>query len=118
LQVLDVDQVDTFDYKLKLLSNPTVQLVTKLEGESNSKMISPLFELNQKSSFKNIYVYIGRTDEGTIEYVEALVNSDTNTFIIDMDVVNVEKDRLDLVHGPSDDRVNYTAVSTRGNLFP
>lgn len=99
LRIIDKEDMDSFMYLIKPVAQPNAALVQKLEEESMSKMVSPLFELNQVSSFKNVYVYVGRTEEGTYELVQALQNRSGSFFIVDQDIVNVENDRMDLTHG-------------------
>lgn len=118
LQILDSSQTDVFGYEIKILPNPTADLIKNLEEESYSKVVSPIYELDQTSSFKNIYVYVGRTEEGTYELVEALYNSKGGVSVIDMKITDVTKSHLQLVHGPSDEQETYSAQSRRGPLFP
>jgi hypothetical protein len=118
VQVLDKDGQDNFMYRLKLLPKPSKALIATLESESNSKIVSPVFELDEASSFKNIYAYVAMTDEGKFEFVEALVNKSGSIFIIDMDIVDVEKSAMTCVHGPSDDLQTLTVRLKVGNLLP
>lgn len=118
LQILDSSQTDVFGYKIKLLPCPTAELKKKLQEESYSKVVSPIYELNQASTFKNVYVYVGLTEEGTYELVVALFNSRGGVSVIDMKITDVTKSHLQLVHGPPDEQVTYLAQSSRGPLFP
>jgi hypothetical protein len=118
VRVLDKDGQDNFMYAMKLVPNPSPELIGTLENEAVNKAVSPIFELNEKSSFKNIYVYVGKTDEGKFEFVEALVNKSGSIFIVDMDITNVEKSEMTAVHGPSDDLQTLTIKLKTGNLFP
>ena len=118
LQIIDKDQQDTFQYMIKKVAKPTKKLIRNLQAESNSLVVSPIFELNQVSSFKNVYVYVGKTEEGTYELVRALVNRSGSVFIIDQDITSVEKDSMEVVHGVAPEQEKFTVKSLNGTLFP
>lgn len=118
LQVLNSDGFDSLGYKLRRLNNPSVTLMQELESQSNSTIVSPIYDLDEASALKNLYVYIGKTPEGTFEFVEVFHNSRGGMFVVDMNIVNVEKDHMDLTHGPSDEIETYKVISTLGDLFP
>ena len=118
LQVLDKTGQDSFWYQIKKLEHPSLKLVKQIEDESATKVVSPIFQLNEKSHFKNIYVFIGQRDDGSFDLVEDLINSNGNAFPIHMHIVKIEKNKMDLIQGPQDDRSSYTAVLKNGNMFP
>ncbi len=117
LQIIDKDQQDTFMYMIKKVAKPSKKLIRDLQSESNSVVVSPVYELNQVSSFKNVYVYVGKTEEGTFELVRALVNRNGSVFVIDQDITNVEKDSMELIHGVAPDQEKYIVKSLNGPLF-
>lgn len=118
LQIIDKDQQDTFQYMIKKVAKPTKKLIRDLQAESNSLVVSPIYELNQVSAFKNVYVYIGKTEEGTYELVRALVNRSGTVYVIDQDITNVEKDSMEVIHGVKPDQETFTVKSLNGTLFP
>lgn len=118
LQILNSDGQDSFMRKIKKMNSVPKQLVSILQQEANTKIVSPIFELNEKSSFANIYVFVGqKTDDKKLELVQVLVNRSGSMFVIDMDIVKVEKKKLTMVHGTPDEQETYTAISTLGDLF-
>ncbi len=118
LQILNNDGQDSFMRKIKKMNTIPKQLISTLQQEANTTIVSPVFELDEKSSFANIYVFVGqKTDDKQLELVQVLVNRSGSMFVIDMDIVKVEKRKLTMVHGPSDQPETYTAVSTLGDLF-
>ena len=118
LQILDKDQQDTFQYMIKKVAKPSKKLIRDLQNESNSIVVSPIYQLNQVSSFKNVYVYVGRTEDGVYELVRALVNRSGSVFVIGQDITNVEKATMDLTHGIGTDQEKYTVKLVSGTLFP
>lgn len=118
LQVLGTDGLDTFGYLIKPLAKPSRALTATLESESYSQIVSPIFELNQVSSSKNIYVYIGKKSDGVFELVIARQNSSGSFFIIDMDIQDTTKTHLTMQHGPSDSVEILKASRLKGDLFP
>lgn len=117
LEVLDQNGDNTFGYKIQHIRKMTPNLVITLERESMSKIVSPLFELAETSSFKNIYVYIGEVAPGEYELVQAFENKNGSVFILDMDIERVDTTALDLTHGPSDAVEKLTAKVTTGKLW-
>ncbi len=118
LQVLNTDGMDTFGYLIKPLAKPSRALTATLESESNSQIVSPVFELSQVSSSKNIYVYIGKKSDGVFELVIARQNSSGSFFIIDMDIHDATKSQLTMQHGPSDSIEIFKATRLKGDLLP
>ncbi len=118
LQVLDKDGMDTFGYLIKPLAKPSRALTATLESESYSQIVSPVYELNQVSSSKNIYVYIGKKSDGVFELVMARQNSSGSFFIIDMDIEDATKNELTMKHGPSDSVETLKAKRVKGDLLP
>ena len=118
LRVLDKDGQDSFAYMIKQATSVNGVLIKRLQSASASEIVSPLYELNQVSASKNIYVYVGKTAEGTFELVIARELKDGSFFVVDMDIVNVEKRMFTLQHGPSDQVETYIASRLHGNLLP
>lgn len=113
LRILDKEDMDTFMYMIKPITKLDAALVQTLEKQSSSKIVSQVYELNQVSAFKNVYVYVGRTEEGTYELVQALHNGSGSFFVIDQDIVNVENDHMELRHGVPAEKLVVRRV---GNL--
>lgn len=118
MRLLDDSNQDSFGYKIKLLTNPSAEIVQTLQNEAGVKIISPIYQLNERSAFKNIYVFIGINPDGEYQFDYVLHNSKGGMFTVGMTILNVEKNRIDIVHGPSDQLSKYTLISTSGDLFP
>lgn len=118
LQILNSDGQDSFMRKIKKMKTVPKQLVSNLQQEANTTIVSPVFELDEQSSFANIYVFVGqKTDDKQLELVQVLVNRSGSMFVIDMDIVKVAKKKLTMVHGTPDEQETYTAITTQGDLF-
>jgi hypothetical protein len=120
LQVVEVKNGQNLmgAYKFKPLIDPTPALIATLENASYSRIISPIYELNQKSSFKNIYYYIAATPDKTFEFVVVYHTSSDSMFAVDMNITNVETDHIDAEHGPTYEIHPYKITSGLGMLFP
>jgi len=118
VQVLDSENQNGFGYEVKLLAKPSAALVKTLQEETNAEIVSPIYELNQQSAFKNIYVFVTKNQDGEYRFTYVMHNSRGSMFTVDMTITNVEKDHLDVVHGASDSRSQLKVVSRNGNLFP
>jgi hypothetical protein len=118
VQILDQNNEDSLQRNVKLLKNPTQDLVKSLESATYSTIVSPVFESGPSAGFRNVYVFIGKNDDGVFSFTYVLVNrSSGSMFPINMAIVDVQKDHLDVVHGSSDSLRKYKVVSGNGPLF-
>lgn len=118
VQVLDQNKQNTFGYKVRPIVNPHPELVLLLQDNSNSQIVSPIYELNQASNFKNVYVYIGKNSNGQYEFVMAYHNKSNSIFIVDMDIVNAEQNALYIMQGMRPRSDKYLVTVQPGTLFP
>ncbi|MNL34560.1 hypothetical protein D3C87_1565390 [compost metagenome] len=118
MQLLDKDNQDSLQREMKLLRNPSPELVQTLESETFSTILSPVFEAGPSAGFKNVYAFINKNEDGVYRFTYVLVNRRSSSmFPVNMTIVDVQNDHIDLVHGPSDSLRTYTLISSQGPLF-
>lgn len=120
-EFVDSSGLDSFGYQLKLKED--IEDVSELLAEEigdEQKIISRIFELNEDSSFKNIFVFItvGTAKEHNSKYVLNIIyqNKSGSLFNIDYDIVNIANNHLEIENGPSDEKTKYR-LETGKKLF-
>lgn len=113
VEIIDNEGVNTFDFEVKRMNNPSPLLVRGLEEGSSSRVVSPIFELAQTShQYQNIYLFVGKTAKGIYKFVRVLVGQSGFMFTIDIEITDVTKNTITYFRGPPHERYKHT-VSTR-----
>ncbi len=120
--ISQTDQSNNFLYKIKILED-IEDAEDLLSGEigSQKRIASRIFDLNQESSFDNIYVFVTErknpaSGESKFVLYQVMVNSSGSTFTIDYEIVNISDDVLTVVNGHSADATTYK-IRTGKKLF-
>ncbi|UYL07957.1 hypothetical protein B9G69_012960 [Bdellovibrio sp. SKB1291214] len=118
LQVLSASGDNAFPWAVKPMVNGWEDLLKKLEEVSSTKIVSPIFYLAEKTSFKNIFVFVGKDSDGNFQFVNIYYTMAGQMYGSNMKVMNVEHDRLDVAQGiPNEQPKDYYKVVAK-KLFP
>lgn len=119
VQVLDQDGGDSLGYSMRRVEEVDRDLVGDLEQDSGFKAISSVWELNQSSSFENVFVLVMKDlNSGMYQFVIAYLNSGGHSyFVVDYNILRAGTRELLVCQGETEDSGCYTV---RGNsaLFP
>ncbi len=121
IEILDVDGIDTFGQKLKRMPIVPSKLKAELELGSNSKIVSPVFELAKPAVgqyYRNVYLYVGRVARNRFEFVQAIVTKNGAIFTMDIEMTDVRRNEITIVRGPSSQRRTLTVTSRTNPLLP
>ncbi|WP_413584260.1 hypothetical protein [Bdellovibrio sp. HCB274] len=118
VQVLSPAGDNSFPWAVKPMVNGWEDLYKKLEQVSGTQISSQIFYLAEKTSFKNIFVFIGRDSAGDYQFVNVFYTMSGQMYGSNMKVMNVEQDRLDVAQGiPNEQPKDYYRVVAK-QLFP
>jgi hypothetical protein len=118
LQVLSASGDNAFPWAVKPMVNGWEDLLKKLEEVSSTKIVSPVFYLAEKTSFKNIFVFIGKDSAGNFQFVNIYYTMAGQMYGSNMKVINVERDHMDVAQGiPNEQPKDYYKVVAK-QLFP
>lgn len=121
IEVVDVDGFDTFGLRLKRMSRVPPHLKKELEMGSQSKIVSPVFELTKPAVgeyYQNVYVYVGRAKGNRFEFVQAIVTNSGFIFTMDIEMTDVRRNEITIIRGPAANRRTLTVTSRTNSLFP
>lgn len=118
LKVLSATNDNAFPWAVKHMVNGWEDLYKKLEDVSGTKVKSPIFYLAEKTSFKNIFVFVGQDSAGDFQFVNVYYTMAGQMYGSNMKIMNVERDRMDVAQGiPNEQPKDYYKV-TATQLFP
>jgi hypothetical protein len=118
IQVLSVSGDNAFPWAVKPMVNGWEDLLKKLEDVSSTKIVSPIFYLAEKTSFKNIFVFIGKSNDGAFQFVNIYYTMAGAMYPSNMKIMNVEPDHMDVAQGiPNEQPKDYYKVTAK-QLFP
>ncbi len=118
IQVLSATGDNAFPWAVKPMVNGWEDLLKKLEDVSSTKISSPIFYLAEKTSFKNIFVFVGKSSDGTYQFVNIYYTMAGAMYPSNMKIMNVENDHLDVAQGiPNEQPKDYYKVIAK-QLFP
>ncbi|MEK2688568.1 hypothetical protein [Bdellovibrio sp. GT3] len=118
VQVLGPGGDNAFPWKVKPMVNGWEDLYKKLEQVSGTQISSQIFYLAEKTSFKNIFAFVGRDSAGDYQFVNVFYTMSGQMYGSNMKVMNVEKDQLDVAQGiPNEQPKDYYKVKAT-QLFP
>ncbi|WP_413574637.1 hypothetical protein ACLVWU_10440 [Bdellovibrio sp. HCB290] len=120
VQVLGPSGDNSFPWAVKPMVNGWEDLYKKLEQVSGTQISSQIFYLAEKTSFKNIFVFVGRDGAGDYQFVNVFYTMSGQMYGSNMKIKNVERDRLDVAQGIPNEQPKdyYRVVSKNGTLFP
>ncbi len=118
LRILDQDNQDTLVYRFKKVARPSRELKDFIQNRIETQPISKIWALANPSSFKNILMFVARTQYANhFQLFIIFVNSSGSSFVLDYDIVDASPESLVLENGPSDELLRYKAIRS-GLLFP
>jgi hypothetical protein len=118
LKILDEDNQDTLMYRFKKVSRPSRELNAFIQEQVGTQPISKVWALATASSFKNILVFVARTQYAqNFQLFIIFVNSSGSSFVLDYEILDASPESLVLENGPSDELLRYKAIGS-GPLFP
>jgi hypothetical protein len=124
LQINDLDTgEEVFNYKIKVVEDLSKELSAMLVEETGSAVVSRVYELDEESNFKNIYVYVGKTPkaEGSkakFTMIIMYVNQSGSTFVMDLPIKEATTSELKLQVGAGTESETATATLKAGTFFP
>ncbi|QLY23923.1 hypothetical protein [Bdellovibrio sp. KM01] len=118
VEVLSASGDNAFPWAVKPMVNGWEDLLKKLEDVSSTKIVSPIFYLAEKTSFKNIFVFVGKGSDGTFQFVNIYYTMAGAMYPSNMKIMNVEHDHLDVAQGiPNEQPKDFYKVTAK-QLFP
>lgn len=115
----DVEKLDAFGYSIKVKEDiEDVEDLLSSELTEDQEIISRIFELDEKSAFKNIYVFVAVDVNNGSEYALYIVyeNKSGSLFSVDYDITKISENSLELENGPKDEIMKYK-LETGKKLF-
>ncbi|WP_413557189.1 hypothetical protein [Bdellovibrio sp. HCB209] len=118
VKVLSAGGDNAFPWAVKQMVNGWEDLYKKLEDTSGTKIASPIYYLAEKTSFKNIFVFVGQDSAGNFQFVNVYYTMAGQMYGSNMKIMNVEQDRLDVAQGIPNEQPKdyYKVIATQ--LFP
>lgn len=118
LQILDEDNQDTLMYSFQKVARPSRELKAFIQKEIGTQPISKIWGLATPSSFRNILVFVARTQYAkNFQLFIIFVNSSGSSFVLDYEILDASPESLVLENGPADELLRYKAIGS-GPLFP
>lgn len=118
LKIIDDENQDTLMYRFKKVARPSREMKAFIQDKIGTQPISKIWGLATASSFKNILVFVARTEYADhFQLFIIFVNSSGSSFVLDYDILDASPESLVLENGPSDELLRYKAIGS-GPLFP
>lgn len=115
IKILNSEGQDTLGYRFGAMRSQTEEVKDIIVSESGTDALSRVWGLLDRSSFKNILIYVTKGNSGYVLNV-LYWNKSGSAFLVDYDIKKADKKSLTVENGPSDE-VETLKVIGSGPLF-
>jgi hypothetical protein len=115
IKILNTAGEDTLGYRFGAMRSQTEEVKDIIVSESGADALSRVWGLLDRSSFKNILVYVTKGNQGYVLNV-LYWNNSGSAFLVDYDIKKADKKSLTVENGPSD-AIETLKVVGSGTLF-